>query len=787
MNQIALLARIAALLALLTGPLASSPAGFGEWTYLGPGGRAIQCIAIDPVAPTTLYAGGLGGISKSVDGGVSWSYVNAGLPLAYYYNVPAQVDQLLIDPAAPETLYARTSSEQIYKSTDGGGEWHLLDLGPWIEPVDCMAMDPAVPRTLYAGSGYDLYKSVDGGDSWTLISEGGISDPFAVVVVDPNDSNVLYAGGYYDPIVWRSADGGESWSRINGDLPSDLHAVDSLVLDPTSPGTLYVGMGWPSDDAAGFYRTLDDGEHWTKIASSSPTEFGGSLIFIIPSRPQTLYATTSGFLSKSTDSGESWVPVSAGLVNSKVNGLAIDPFDSSTVYVAHDGTGVSKSLDGGETWDWQVSQDGLGEGVATTRVLVDPGLRNTIYAAGEGLFKSLDRGATWSPLSVGVEGWRYDLGMDPLDSRVLYCLVCEPLPARMFRSLDAGESWTPLAGHGIADARDLSLWTVDPVIPNTLYVYAKVGIPYSGIFKSTDGGESWFLIFDDLVIHEGSRYLSHLVINPSDSRVLYLRDTWSYLGTYYYSSTVQRSLDGGQAWESVHPPGSIWGLFLSRPEPSTLFADQADHSWAVGYPGLYKTTSGGDAWLEVSEQLERVRTLVADPLNPETLYASAGLEYNPRFYRSLDGGAVWSALDSGPSSDSHGPEFLTFDPTDSTAIYSAGEGVSRFHTVSGGGGGSSLLEDLNCFIATAAYGSPLEPEVATLRRFRDERLLESSFGRALVHYYYQISPPVAAIIAERPALRRLTRWTLAPVVYGARVLLDLSDWSALVLLGSSSG
>ena len=88
-------------------------------------------------------------------------------------------------------------------------------------------------------------------------------------------------------------------------------------------------------------------------------------------------------------------------------------------------------------------------------------------------------------------------------------------------------------------------------------------------------------------------------------------------------------------------------------------------------------------------------------------------------------------------------------PSPSVVPYSGG-------TKGGGGGG--------CFIATAAYGSYMEPEVITLRRFRDNYLLDNAPGREFVRLYYAYSPPAASFIAERPVIRAVVRYALAPVV-----------------------
>ena len=289
------------------------------WISHGLEGETIYSLAIDPVTPTTLYAGVYGGgVFKTTDGGWNWNAVNNGLTSVI-------VQSLVIDPKTPSTIYAGTGNRGIFKSTDGGGTWNITNVGLKNSTVAALAIDPTTPTTLYAGtSGGGVFKSVDGGVSWSASNVGMTNAFVSALAIDPTMPTTIYAGSLHG--VFKSTDGGANWSLgiIN---PTDIHVV-SLAIDPTTPTTIYAGT-----NSWGVFKSIDGGANWSKSYNGLTWSMDILSLAIDPTMPTIIYAGTFNLgVFKSTDGGKNWSASNTGFTVGTVNALVIDPKTPTTLY-----------------------------------------------------------------------------------------------------------------------------------------------------------------------------------------------------------------------------------------------------------------------------------------------------------------------------------------------------------------------------------------------------------------------------------------------------------------------
>jgi hypothetical protein len=295
-------------------------------------------------------------------------------------------------------------------------------------------------------------------------------------------------------------------------------------------------------------------------------------IAIDPRAPATIYVggfTGGGFRSRaaifrSDNSGSTWHPIQIGVGGLSVAGLWVNPADPDVLYAGIYGGGVFKSVDRGESW----TRLTVGQLPWVGSLVLDERSPDTLYVSigGDGLYKTNDAGNTWTPIvgPPGVPGvilaWRVVL--DPSMAGRLYASDFH----RLYRSDDAGETWQ-LVRDGIQ-----SLLWIDPADSAVLYALGESG----GLLKSVDRGLTWTAIGAGLPTNLGP-----LAGDPANPAVL-------YIGTG--EAGVFRSGDGGLTWTALND-GIANGLVEARGLPR--YGQHVLLIPAFGNPVLYAGTDFG--------------------------------------------------------------------------------------------------------------------------------------------------------------------------------------------------
>ncbi|NWG04500.1 MAG: putative Ig domain-containing protein [Syntrophaceae bacterium] len=189
----------------------------GGYSWLGTFSKFTHAITIDPVEPNIIYIGTTGGVYKSLDGGMNFSWSGSG--------VSGIVTELLIDPHNRNILYAGTESFCIFKSMNAGGSWTPIYLPPSYCPyINALDIDP-VNNILYVGTDQGLFKSTDEGATWS--QNISYTSDVRSFLINPGNPDVLYVGTYNHG-VFKSTNRGANWSAMNNGLPTNKE-VHTLV------------------------------------------------------------------------------------------------------------------------------------------------------------------------------------------------------------------------------------------------------------------------------------------------------------------------------------------------------------------------------------------------------------------------------------------------------------------------------------------------------------------------------------------------------------------------------
>jgi photosystem II stability/assembly factor-like uncharacterized protein len=343
---------------------------------------------------------------------------------------------------------------------------------------------------------------------------------------------------------------------------------------------------------------------------------GGRVVAVsgVPSQPNTYYfGSVGGGVWKTTDSGTSWVNVSDGFFKtSSVGAIAVADSDPNIIYVgmgeacvrgnASNGDGVYKSVDGGKTWKHM----GLADTYHIGHVLIHPKNPDIVYVAAlghlwgpndeRGVYRSTDGGATWKQvLTRGRDAGAVDLAFDPSNPRVIYAAFWQVRRSPyhfdsggpgsgLFKSTDGGDTWTDISRNpglpkGVLGRIGV---TVSPANPER--VWAIVEAQDGGVFRSDNAGRTWTKTNDQSILRQRAWYYSHIFADPKSADTVYALNVGSY-----------KSIDGGRTWQAFRPPhGDNHDLWIAPDNPERMILSNDG--------GATVTSDGGHTWSSIMNQ-----------------------------------------------------------------------------------------------------------------------------------------------------------------------------------------
>ena len=334
----------------------------------------------------------------------------------------------------------------------------------------------------------------------------------------------------------------------------------------------------------------------------------------VPGNPFVYYfGAVAGGLWKTTNAGVSWSPIFDKESNPSIGAIAIAPSDPNVIYVGTGepcfrgdityGNGVYKSVDAGKTW----THIGLEDSRHIGRILIDPTNPDIVYVAAighafgpneeRGVFRSTDGGKTWQKVlfkddKTGAVDIEFAGGNPHIIYAAMYQVLRQPWNiisggpgSGLYKSTDSGSTWHQIKGHGFPDVLLGKIGIATSAAdPQRVYALVEAAKDKGGLYVSHDQGDSWQFVNGDHRLIQRAFYYIHVFADPSDADRIYVQDVGSY-----------RSINAGKDWEQIRVPhGDNHALWIDPKDPKRLIAGNDG--------GATISVDGGETWTAQDNQ-----------------------------------------------------------------------------------------------------------------------------------------------------------------------------------------
>jgi photosystem II stability/assembly factor-like uncharacterized protein len=650
-----------------------------QWEVTGPWGGDVRALVPSPANSDEFYLGTADGqIFHTLDGARTWKRLKPGLEKR-----GLSVDSIVIDPKDPKIIYAgvwavaRDEEGGVFKSTDGGEHWKLLE-GTKKLSVRSLALAPSDSNFLIAGTANDdpklngVFRSIDAGKNWERISPIGDGEIRNIesAAIDPRDTNVIYVGTWHLP--WKTINGGASWKQSGNQIVGMINDSDifGITIDPKQPNTVYVNA------CSGFYRSTNAGEKWFKFPGIPFSARRTYVLLPHPTNSSVIFAGTSEGLWRSKDGGKKWM-----LLTSKtlvIRSIVVTADKPNRVVIATDDFGIRISENLGI--DFSDSNTGFSHRhvLAIMPDVTEHGhLLASVFHDGSGgsVFASADGGESWIPSSTGLAGRDvFSFYQMPDNPNVIYAGT----NTGVYRSTDRGTSWAPT---GVEQPKPAEKPPAKPARSRLLSIGGSSAIgryETVAISKRTTSQKSKKPVQKKTNKEKpkpvGTLAPGFVQLGRQVDDITSFADAEGRIGLL--AATMDglfRTFDDSKGWEPVtidgYPTGGpVFSISTHKDTPRKILAGTKH--------GLFISNDGSQSWQRAERGPDdvSVKAIAQDPQDAQIIV----LGTNQYIFRSTNGGRTWARRGGGlPSGDFTSVVFSPTNPNEVMAAEYSRGGVYR--------------------------------------------------------------------------------------------------------------